>query len=82
MVKELNGNELGSSLKNSDKPLVVEFWHDQCIWCKRLAPVYEELEKDYPNATLAKFNILASEENSAIGEKYGIMGTPTTKGLL
>ncbi|MGH2637704.1 MAG: thioredoxin family protein [Rhabdochlamydiaceae bacterium] len=79
MVTELNANEWDESLRNADKPLVVEFWHEQCMWCKKLAPVYEELEKSYPNANFARLNVLASEENSAIGEKYGIMGTPTTK---
>lgn len=79
MVKDLNAEEWKNSLNNAQKPLVVEFWHDQCIWCKRLAPIYEQLEKEYPNAVFARFNILASEKNSAIGELYGIMGTPTTK---
>jgi thiol-disulfide isomerase/thioredoxin len=49
------------------------------VWCKRLAPIFEGVEKDYPDATFTRLNILASEENSALGEKYGIMGTPTTK---
>lgn len=79
MVKELSGTEFNESLKGATKPMVLEFWHDQCVWCRRLAPVYEQLEKEYPNATFARLNILASDENSAIGEKYGIMGTPTTK---
>lgn len=79
MVKELNAKDLDLSLKDPSKPLVVEFWHDQCIWCKKLAPVFEDTEKDYPNAIFAKLNILANEENSALGERYGIMGTPTTK---
>ena len=79
VVKDLNAKEWDASLKNADRPLVVEFWHDQCMWCKNLAPIFEEVEKDYPNATFARLNILATKENSVLGEKYGIMGTPTTK---
>lgn len=79
MIKDLNAAEWEASLKDASRPLIVEFWHDQCLWCKRLAPVFEEVEKEYPNATFARLNILANEENTALGEKYGIMGTPTTK---
>lgn len=79
MVKDLNAKEWDAALKNADRPLIVEFWHDQCMWCKKLASIFEEVEKDSPNATFARLNILATEENSALGEKYGIMGTPTTK---
>ncbi len=79
MVRDLDAQGWDNSLKTADKPLVVEFWHDQCLWCKRLAPIFEEIEKDYPNATFARINVLATEENSAIGEKYGVLGTPTTK---
>ena len=79
MVKELNAEEWDSYLKNADKPVVVDFWHQQCIWCRRLAPIYEQLEKEYPSAIFAKLDILANEENNGVGQRYGIMGTPTIK---
>lgn len=79
MVKELNANEWDTYLKNADKPVIVDFWHQQCIWCKRLAPIYEQLEKDYPDAIFAKLDILKDEANNEIGQRYGIMGTPTIK---
>ncbi|MDE1828354.1 MAG: thioredoxin family protein [Candidatus Micrarchaeota archaeon] len=79
MVRDLDARGWDEALGDASKPLVVEFWHDQCIWCKRLAPIYDEIEKDYPGVSFARLNILSSAENSAIGEKNGVMGTPTTK---
>lgn len=60
-------------------PVVVDFWHDGCIWCKRLDPYYEQLSKEYIGAKFTKLDIYASDQNSEIAEKYGIMGTPTMK---
>lgn len=78
MVKDIEAPEWDSELDSTGK-LVVEFWHDQCIWCKRLAPIYADLEKEYPNVTFARLNILANDENNHIGVRYGISGTPTIK---
>lgn len=79
MAKELNFDTWEKDVMQSQKPVVVDFWHEQCIWCQRLNPIYEELSKEYKGAVLAKLNIRANEENLQLAIKYGVTGTPTMK---
>ncbi len=79
MAENIDAKQWDSVVAKAKVPVVVEFWHDQCVWCKRLAPVYDELSKEYKEAKLVRLNVLSSTGNQEIGERYGIMGTPTMK---
>lgn len=79
MAKEVNAETWEKDVMKSDNPVVVDFWHEQCTWCQRLNPVYDELSKEYKRATLAKLNVRTSNSNMNIAMKYGIMSTPTMK---
>lgn len=79
MAKEVNFDTWDKDVTKSSKPIVVDFWHEQCIWCKRLNPIYEELSNEYKDAVLAKLNIRANRGNLDLAIKYGISGTPTIK---
>lgn len=62
----------------SNKLVLVMFWHQQCPYCKMLEPIYEELSREYAGRLkFAKFNVLESPENEALAARYGVMGTPT-----
>ncbi len=77
-VVDVNADDWEREVLKYDKMAIVEFWHDQCIWCKRLEPIYNEVSKEYENKVkFAKLNVLASHENQNIATEYGIMGTPT-----
>lgn len=79
MVKEINADSWEQEVIKSETPVVVDFWHEQCVWCLRLSPVYDELSEEYDRAVLAKINIQKNEENFRMAQRYGIMGTPTLK---
>lgn len=53
---------------------VIDFWAEWCAPCFVLAPVIEELAKDYPNVGFGKVN---SDENPDIAGRYGVMSLPT-----
>ncbi len=64
----------------SKELVVVEFWHQQCSYCKMLEPIYAELSKEYGGKLkFSRFNVLKSQENQDLAAKYGIMSTPTLK---
>lgn len=62
----------------SKELVLVDFWHDACVWCKRLEPELNAVAGDFSGKLkFARLNIFSSDGNNEIGRKYGIMGTPT-----
>jgi len=59
----------------SDIPVLVDYWAEWCGPCKAVAPVLDEVAKEYGGKLkIAKLNV---DENQEIPKKYGIRGIPT-----
>ncbi|NMA85543.1 MAG: thioredoxin [Epulopiscium sp.] len=59
----------------SDMPVLVDFYADWCGPCKMLAPVIDELAKDYEGkAKIGKLNV---DQNGNTASHYGVMSIPT-----
>jgi thioredoxin 1 len=77
-VLEVNADKWEEEVLKAEGLVVVNFWHEQCPWCKRMAPIYKEVAEEYGDkAKFAALNALSSHENQHIALSLGIMSTPT-----
>lgn len=59
----------------SDLPVLVDFWAVWCSPCKIIAPIVEDLAKDYEGKLkVAKCDV---DSNQSVAIKYGIRSIPT-----
>src|ERR1043165_3571544 len=59
----------------SDTPVLVDYWAEWCGPCKSIAPILDDLAKEYGGRLkIAKINV---DENQQVPAKFGIRGIPT-----
>jgi len=72
-LKELNDSNFDSEIKKG--LVMVDFWAPWCAPCRMVAPVLEELSKEYEGrVTIAKLNV---DDNNAAAGKFGVTSIPT-----
>jgi thioredoxin 1 len=77
-IIDVDSTNWEEQVAKSQQLVLVDFWHDACVWCKRLAPELNAVAGDFSGRLkITKLNIFSNDGNSEIGRKYGIMGTPT-----
>jgi thioredoxin 1 len=74
-IKHVSDGSFDADVLKSDRPVLVDYWAEWCGPCKMIAPILEEVAKEYAGRlTIAKLNV---DENNDVPGKYGIRGIPT-----
>ncbi|GEP97289.1 thioredoxin [Chitinophaga cymbidii] len=74
MALEFTDANFQTTVLNSDKLSVVDFWAEWCGPCRAIGPVIEELSKDYDGkVNVGKVNV---DNNPQISMNYGITSIP------
>ena len=72
---QLNDSNFKKEVLESKLPVIVDFWATWCGPCKMLAPIVEELAREYEERVkIAKLNV---EESPRTATMYGVMSIPT-----
>jgi thioredoxin 1 len=72
---ELTEANFSQEVLKSDTPVLIDFWAEWCGPCKMIAPVVEELAKEY--AGKLKVGKLDVDSHQAVATQYGIRSIPT-----
>lgn len=74
-ITHLSDDAFEQEVLQSTVPVLVDYWAEWCGPCKMIAPILEEISKEYQGRLkVAKLNI---DDNQQTPPKYGIRGIPT-----
>lgn len=75
MAERVNKDNFEEKVLKSTLPVVVDFYSDSCVPCKKLSPILGDIEDDYEGKlNVYKVNTNFDEE---LTEKYEVMAAPT-----
>lgn len=75
LITHVSDASFETDVLKSDRPVLVDYWAEWCGPCKMIAPILDEVSKDYDGRLrVAKMNV---DENQSTPSKYGIRGIPT-----
>ncbi|MEC5208071.1 MULTISPECIES: thioredoxin TrxA [Vogesella] len=75
LILHVTDDSFEQQVLNAESPVLVDYWAEWCGPCKMIAPILDDVAKEYQGRlTIAKLNI---DQNEATPPKFGIRGIPT-----
>ena len=75
LIHHVTDDTFEPEVLKSSVPVLVDYWAEWCGPCKAIAPVLEEVAKDYSGKLkVAKMDV---DANTEVPKKYNIRGIPT-----
>lgn len=75
LIKHITNQSFAGDVLQSEVPVLVDYWAEWCGPCKMIAPVLDEMAKEYDGRLrIAKMNV---DDNREVPGKFGIRGIPT-----
>jgi len=75
IVKVHNAEEFKKEVRESEIPVIVDFYADWCGPCKMLGPLFEKVSGDYTDKV--KFVKINVDEVGDIAAEFNVMSIPT-----
>lgn len=74
-VLHVDGSKFQEEVVRSSQPVLVDFYADWCGPCKAIAPIIDQLSKEYDGRV--KFVKVDTDMNQDLALQFGIMSIPT-----
>ena len=62
------------SVKNSSKPVLLDFYADWCGPCRMVSPIVEEIAEENPQYLIGKINV---DREPELAQRFKVMSIPT-----
>ncbi len=72
-VVELNKDNF-STVINTDKKILIDFFATWCGPCRMVSPIVDEIAEEHPEFLVAKVNV---DENPELAGEFSVMSIPT-----
>jgi thioredoxin 1 len=74
-IQHVTDDSFDPEVLQSQLPVLVDYWAEWCGPCKMVAPILEEVAKDYSGRLkIAKLDI---DSNDKMAARFGVRGIPT-----